>query len=50
MGVCKLEIRATEWPKWESQKALHNVIEQTKQKEGEKGGTMNQPGMWVSAL
>ncbi len=34
--MCKLEIRATEWPKWESQKALHNVIEQTKQKEGEK--------------
>ncbi len=50
MGVCKLEIRATEWPKWEPQKARHNVIEQTKQKEGEKEGTMNQPGMWVSAL
>lgn len=39
MGVCKLEIRATEQPKWESQKALHNVIEQTKQKEGEKEET-----------
>lgn len=33
-----LEIRATEWPKWEPQKALHNVIEQTKQK-GEKEET-----------
>lgn len=33
MGVCMLELGATERPKWESLKALHNVTEQTKQKE-----------------
>lgn len=39
MGMSLLELRTAERPKCESPQALHNVAEQTKQKDGRKEET-----------